>query len=220
MNLHERVNEVAKDNSLNITALAARIELPYRTVQNYLAERTQPSAEFLINMKDEFGVSATWLLTGDGPKLVPEWDQSEAPPASAFVPIPRLSVSASAGPGQFVEGEEAAGYLAFSRDWLQRRGLAADQLAVINVSGDSMEPRLRGGDLILVDQSQNAVRDGQLYVVRAGEDVLVKIIARAGPDQLTLVSTNPIYPPRTISPTEAAAGFNVIGRVVASMAEW
>lgn len=78
-----------------------------------------------------------------------------------------------------------------------------------------MEPRLRGGDLILVDRAQDAVRDGQLYVVRTGDDVLVKIIARAAPDQLTLASTNPVYPPRTISEADAATGFTVI----ASMAE-
>ena len=82
-----------------------------------------------------------------------------------------------------------------------------------------MEPRLRGGDLILVDRAQDAVRNGQLYVVRAGNDVLVKIIARAAPDQLTLVSTNPVYPPRTISEADAATGFTVIGPVIASMAE-
>lgn len=171
-------------------------------------------ADSLLAILRRFNVDLNALMNGStvgDPNTVETTD---------YVSIPRLSVSASAGPGQFVEGEEADGYLAFSRDWLQRRGLAADLLAVINVTGDSMEPRLRGGDLILVDQSQNAVRDGQLYVVRAGEDVLVKIVARAGPDQLTLVSTNPIYPPRTISQTEAAAGFNIIGRVVASMAEW
>lgn len=44
-------------------------------------------------------------------------------------------------------------------------------LHIVRVKGDSMEPKLIDGDLILVDRAQAMPSDGRTYVVRIWEAV-------------------------------------------------
>lgn len=126
-----------------------------------------------------------------------------------WVEVPRLDLGASAGPGAIPENEAAFDTLRFSRRWLVEQGLDGAQLSAITVQGDSMEPLLNDGDEILVDRSPRPFRDG-IYVVRLGDTLLVKRVARAGAGRLALLSQNLAYPP-----VDAAADdVVIIGRVV------
>ncbi len=126
-----------------------------------------------------------------------------------WVEVPRLDLGASAGPGAIPENEAAFDTLRFSRRWLVEQGLDGAQLSAITVRGDSMEPLLNDGDEILVDRSPRPFRDG-VYVVRLGDTLLVKRVARAGAGRLALLSQNLAYPP-----VDAAADdVVIIGRVV------
>lgn len=173
----------------------------------------------MIAMSEVFGVSSTWMLTGKGSKWVLEASGSgESDPE--FVPIPKFTVSASAGNGVENVAEEAVGHYAFDRRWLRQRGLKPDRLAIITVSGDSMEPKLRNHDIILVDLDQRSASDGKTYVIRIGDELLVKHIQRISPSQIDLISANPTYPPRTVDLSKERDSIQIIGKVVASMQDW
>ncbi|WP_056030917.1 S24 family peptidase [Loktanella sp. 3ANDIMAR09] len=146
--------------------------------------------------------------------------QSSVVATSDYVPIAKFTVSASAGGGAIVPNEDQVGQYAFSSRWIKRRGLKPDSLAIITVTGDSMEPKLRDNDLILVDRDQRDPSDGRVYVVRIGDELLVKHIQRTGARVIDLISTNPIYPARTIDLAAESDSVQIIGRVVASMQEW
>lgn len=67
-------------------------------------------------------------------------------------------------------GPEAAEYaethkLKFKSSSLARKRLRAPALAVMYGNGDSMEPRIHGGDAILFDTSDTRPKDGALFVV-------------------------------------------------------
>ena len=126
-----------------------------------------------------------------------------------FLPIPRLALGASAGPGALAVGEAPVGAFQFSSRWLRGNGLEPAQLSAIRVEGDSMEPTLRDGDEILVDRTPRAWRDG-IHVVRSGEALLVKRLDLARPGTITLVSDNKAYAPVELPIEEV----EVIGRVV------
>jgi len=119
-----------------------------------------------------------------------------------------------------VDEETQTGFYAFNRRWLDRRQLNQKSLAVIAVRGDSMEPKLSDGDLILVDRVQRQIADGIAYVLRLGSDLLVKYVQRIGPDRVSLISENRRYPPREIAAKDTGGDVEIIGRVVASMHEW
>jgi hypothetical protein len=134
--------------------------------------------------------------------------------AATVARIRRLSVEASAGPGTMVEGEAALGHYAFDARWL--RGVSAsqpDELAIVQVAGDSMSPTLTDGDDILVDHSRAALRlrDG-IYVLRREDTLMVKRLALnplAG--TVSIVSDNPSYPTWADCPLDSV---DVVGRVV------
>ena len=146
---------------------------------------------------------------------------SSAPASNSenFISIMRYDVGASAGTGSLVEAEEGTGHYAFNRSWLKRRGLNPDDLAVISVRGDSMEPELNDNDLILLDRSLTTPKDGEMFVVRYAGDLFVKRVQVMPFGGYTLSSTNKFYS-RIVVETNEAIDLKFIGKVVASMHEW
>lgn len=154
--------------------------------------------------------------------FIKENDQSVQSEQPEFIPIPRYTVSAAAGDGSIAGDFMEVSYYAFSADWLRRRHLDPKMLHIVEVRGDSMEPKLMGGDLILIDSAQVKPVDGYTYVVRLDEELVVKIIQHTDAQTISLISTNPIYPPRTVSGQDIGPReqVDIIGRVIASMREW
>lgn len=68
-------------------------------------------------------------------------------------------------------------------------------LNVIEVRGDSMEPGLTADDLILIDRAQTQPADGNTYVVRLGEELVVKNMQRIVRETIALIRNNTIDPP-------------------------
>lgn len=131
----------------------------------------------------------------------------------AFALVPVYDASASAGPGR-IGGDVVVSRIAFRLDWLQSVTRARiEDLAVIKVDGDSMEPTLRHGDTVLIDRTQtNLVGREGIYVIRVDDCLQVKRVA-ANPVErrLTLGSDNAAYPSfRDIRPQDV----DVIGRVI------
>lgn len=133
--------------------------------------------------------------------------------AGAAVPVPRLDVAASAGPGTFAGDEPTRSHLAFDSAWLRRLAPDARQLSMIEVRGDSMAPTLADGDEILVDCGDAAqrLRDG-IYVLRMDDALLVKRLSLnpAGVG-ISISSDNPAYPSwPACDPSEV----DIVGRVI------
>jgi phage repressor protein C with HTH and peptisase S24 domain len=129
--------------------------------------------------------------------------------AADWIDVPRLELGVSAGPGSVDEAEQAVGSLRFSRSWLRQRGLDPARLSTVEVIGDSMEPTLRDGDEILVEQLTGAPRDG-VHVVRFNSTLLVKRLDTSRPGRLVLLSDNRAYPPIEAELSET----HVVGRAV------
>ncbi|WP_370246156.1 helix-turn-helix transcriptional regulator [Erythrobacter sp. HKB08] len=133
----------------------------------------------------------------------------KVPLDSGWVDVPRLSLSASAGPGAFGGEERPFDNFRFSQRWLREQGLDGSHLSAITVEGDSMEPLLRAGDEVLVDHSPQPFRDG-IHVVRLEDTLLVKRVAAQGGGRYSLLSQNLAYPPLEVN----AQDIEIVGRVV------
>jgi phage repressor protein C with HTH and peptisase S24 domain len=114
-----------------------------------------------------------------------------------LVPVKRVAVRASAGPGALVAAEAAKPYFGFEGRWLKAlTATSAGKLSIIRVEGDSMAPTLNAGDDILVDPADCAerLRDG-IYVLRVDDALIVKRIAlHPVGRRVTIQSDNPAYP--------------------------
>jgi hypothetical protein len=131
-----------------------------------------------------------------------------------LVPIPRLDVRASAGPGATVDRETPIHEVGFDARWLRRLVQGrTDQLSMIRVEGDSMAPTLLDGDDIIVNLADAAatLRDG-IYALRRDDALMVKRLALNPVSRLIAIrSDNPAYPSW---PDCKLSQINVIGRVV------
>ena len=101
-----------------------------------------------------------------------------------------MAARLSAGTGSFDCSEQVTEYLSFPRAWLSRKGAAASMVAM-EVFGQSMEPLIREGDTVLIDQSQDRIMAGAIYAVGVEDTILVKRLEKH-PDALVLNSENPV----------------------------
>lgn len=126
--------------------------------------------------------------------------------------LPRYDVAASAGAGCLGHDAEPVSHIAFRTTWLRSEGLVAREAALIDVRGDSMEPELHDGDLVLLDLRKLEPRPDQIWVFRDTDDTLrVKRLASRH-ETLYFLSTNADHP------VEARTGpdrdrIHIIGRV-------
>ncbi|KIO49656.1 hypothetical protein SQ11_05785 [Nitrosospira sp. NpAV] len=128
--------------------------------------------------------------------------------------VPRYDLHASAGHGSVVHSEQIVDHWAFRSEWIRNAlGVSAKDLALISVKGDSMEPTLTSGDMILVDIRNGRIEDNAIYVLQHDGDLLVKRIQRKLDGTVTVISDNKQYDSEVLNRAGAAA-LRVVGRVV------
>lgn len=133
----------------------------------------------------------------------------------AFAHIPLYEVKAAAGNGIVVSTEHVIDSLAFKNEWIHNElHVNPAHLYLIYVEGESMEPSLRPGDVILVDHSDNTARRDGIYVIRMDGALLVKRLQRLPGAKIRVSSDNPAYTPFEIDLVKVGDGVAVIGRVV------
>lgn len=126
-----------------------------------------------------------------------------------------------------VVGTVRAGYggLAFECDMGKEtvdastlRGYDKNDFFYLKVKGDSMEPRLYEGDLVLV-RKQTSIDNGSYGVVTIDDEEGVVKIVNYDKDSITLISQNHNYPPRKFIGAEVER-IRVIGKVIESKSKF
>ena len=208
----------------SVRSFAAACNLSDGVVRQYLSGKSEPGLTALLNIARTASISVEWLATGKGEM---KWGEVTYPltevlktadiagePGEGFVRIPRYEVAASDGGGAVIHSEQIVDHLTFKADWVRNAlGVPLTSLALINVTGDSMEPTLSEGDLILIDMSHRGVKDNAVYVLQLNGALLVKRIQHKLDGSVIVKSDNAIYDPERIG-SEAVDTLNVIGRVV------
>ena len=69
--VHGRLRQFIVENSRNLRQFSTKCDIPYRTLQDYLAGNIVPGGENLIKMSTVFRMSINWLLTGEGQMYIP-----------------------------------------------------------------------------------------------------------------------------------------------------
>lgn len=157
------------------------------------------------------GISSSWLLTGEGSMLV-ENSPSEVKKTSSdventtseeedaiFLPVLNLDARGGLLSNDVVgEGEYIAEQMPFSRN------VAREGDFVVNVYGDSMNPRYPSGSRVLlrpIPAWKDYIELGAAYVIELRDyRRVLKIIKRGSTkDMLTLASVNPDYEPSEVS---------------------
>lgn len=89
-------------------------------------------------------------------------------------------------------------------------GSASTSLFVAKGRGDSMEPTINNGDMIIVDRSKRQLRDpDRIWALTVGDFHMIKRVRPRGAN-VVLLSDNPRVPDEIVSAEEV----NIVGRVV------
>lgn len=174
------------------------------TIRTYFFKRVQPTVDKLQKIARATGVNLNWLLLGEGPK-----ERFEA----EFLLVPRIDVRLGAGGEVEVYDAEPKEVYAFRKDWLLQRGDPKD-MRLMTVMGDSMEPTLCEGDIVLVDLSKKDPSKEGIYALRIYNGLVVKRLQRLSRTKLRVISDNPKYPPQEVDLEGEANDFAVIGKVI------
>lgn len=79
MGVSSRLREIAKIKSMSLKDISDVTGVKYRTIQNYVAEERSLGSEFLTAMSTHLGVSASWILSGEGPMMLPSTGERSIP---------------------------------------------------------------------------------------------------------------------------------------------
>jgi phage repressor protein C with HTH and peptisase S24 domain len=202
MDTRERLSALAQERGVSLAALSRMLGRNASYLQQYITKGSprkleeadrRKLAQFFEVAEAELGAPGEISYADGG-----EWAE-----------IPRRPIDVSAGPGAHASQEMPFDAFRFSRRWLREQGLEPGNLSALRVAGDSMEPLLRDGDEVLVDERPRPFRDG-IYVVRLDDRLLVKRVASQGQGRYSLLSQNLAYPPIGV----AGEDIEIIGRVV------
>lgn len=136
-----------------------------------------------------------------------------------IIMIPMVEAVLSAGGGSLETSAITGRDYAFRRDFIERKGNPKD-MVLMRVSGDSMEPEVLNGDVVLIDQGKTRIVPGQMFAVGFEASIYLKRIDNL-PGKVILKSANPAYPPLELDVRgDLAEQFRVIGRVLWSGREY
>ena len=169
--------------------------------------------KWVIKLYKKFKLNPQWVESGVGNVFVNIRSQDDV----EFKYIPKVAARLSAGTGSFESKENITDYLSFQTKWLAGKG-AANSMVAMEIFGQSMEPIIREGDTVLIDQSQNSIIAGSIYAVGVEDTILIKRLEKH-PDKLVLSSDNKNYEPIYLKKEEADK-LRIIGKVIWSCREY
>lgn len=174
---------------------------------------------------DEAHARAIDMFFGDAePHFVREPEQQSyslsqvtpIPPVAphGFILVPRYDVSASMGNGAVIHSEQIVDHLAFREQWVRTElNTSPKNLVLISAIGDSMEPTLRAGDLLLIDRGGEGVKQDAIYVFAMHGELRVKRMQLKLDGSVMVRSDNPQYEAERLSANQIGT-LNIVGRVV------
>lgn len=188
-----KVNDLITKHGITKNRLLTDLNLSKNSFVDWQKSGRLPNGETLKKIADYFGVSVDYLLGNNTPT-------SDV----VFVPI---YGRVAAGSGMFADDEVIGTQPIFSA-LVKNIG----ECFCLKVSGDSMLPRIQDGDTILV-RKQSSVDSGSYAVVLIDDENGVVKKVKYDDDNITLISINPNYPPRTFSGADVQR-LQVIGEVI------
>lgn len=189
------LNELRKQQKISISELARKVDMSKSTVSQYFNGKLQ----FPLNRAHDFA-RALGVTTDDLLGL----DLSKVNPVNRLTKIPLLGTIACGDP--ILADENIAGYLSEPTDFLP-----SGKLFYLRAKGQSMEPTIKDGSLVLIRQ-QPDVEDGEIAAILFVDDdeATLKRIKRAG-STVILMPDNRKYEPIVVDKDHPA---RILGKAV------
>lgn len=207
----------------NVKALRSRLELNQqafadrlRVQQSYISKwengNVTPSGDSIAAMANLAGVSFDAFKTaplGSKARKVPPAAEDDDDDLE-MVGIQHIDMAYGLG-ATFAVDHPEVDVLKFPKQWVETITFSPPQLLTwTRGKGDSMEPTIRDGDLVLLDRSKRTLNERDaLWAFTIGEEAAIKRLRRNG-DRCLILSDNASVPPDE----QNLRDMNIVGRVV------
>lgn len=180
-----RLREGLDVRGMTQAELAKRSGISKSSISRYIKGDWEGKQSAVYELAKALGVTEAWLMGYDVPM---ESDTAPAVPPG-FEPLPEMATVPLVGRiacGQPITAEEnLEGYVSIPAEWHATFTLLCE--------GDSMEPRIKDGDLVAI-RSQPQVENGEIAAVRIDCEATLKHVYLY-PDKIVLQPENPNYAP-------------------------
>ena len=201
--LYKRIEVLCGDANVNITTMCKEAEVSRASLTDLKMGRKQSlSADTLSKIASYFGVSVDYLL---GNESVSDGPPAPSRPGSKWIPV--LGKVAAGTPIEAVED-------ILDYEEIDAQTAASGEHFALQIKGQSMEPRIKDGDVVIV-RRQDDCDSGDIAVVLVnGDEATVKRIKKE-PAGIMLIPSNPSYEPKFYSNDEILSlPVRIIGKVI------
>lgn len=149
----------------------------------------------------------------DAPDVATRQIEDDTEVQSNVISVPEYDIRLSAGGGYHVDAETIKDMWVFTINYIQELRLKQADLVVVEVEGDSMEPKLFSGDRVMINQSDQDVNRPGIFAIWDTSALVVKRIEKipaSDPPMLRLISDNPNHSKYDV----LAEDTKIIGRIV------
>lgn len=183
-----------------------------------------PRADNAFKIAQALGVDVEWLLTGhassrahlqsDIRRAMRQSAETDNHAAAVelldLVSVQEIDLAYGLG-GQFSDGPVEVQTHHFPRDWVQSITSApASMLTIARGRGDSMQPTIQDGDMVIIDRSQRTIREQDaMWALTIGDFAMIKRVRSRG-ERIQILSDNTLVPMDEAHHEE----INVVGRVI------
>lgn len=210
MSFQEAVKKYMKRRSVKGKDLAMKCKISPQYITDIRSGRRTPTFQVLNSILDELG-----LLEDERKEILELWKEAKDKNYSRsnakeiegeIIKLP-VAGSASAGPGK-LNFEAPEKYLSV----ISCKDMSYSKCFVMEVDGDSMEPKIRDGSEIIVDTIRIGAEENlnKIVVANLNDEAYVKVL-KLSKNKLVLESINEKYLNISIRSTD---DFNIVGRVV------
>jgi phage repressor protein C with HTH and peptisase S24 domain len=208
----QRLKMEMKKRGISSVELAKRADVKTSFIYDIISGKSSnPSTVKLARVAETLGINLTYLV-GNSQHATPDSRSAKNASKDDYVVIPRIMVDIAAGGGTVISVEHEAEWYYFRKSWIRDRLKASpDDLRMLYVRGDSMEPTLCHNDIVLVDTTSKSPSPPGTFVLFDGYGLVAKRLEYITEGKtIRITSDNPQYSTYERSVDDTF----IIGRVV------
>lgn len=203
----DRIRDGMQLRGLKQADLAEKTGISKGALSSYISGRYVPKQNNTYLIARALDVNEAWLMGADVPMERNEPAPSASSNTKKGVVIPVLGFVAAGIPIEAIEDM-------IDTEEIPQEMAATGKFFGLKIKGNSMEPRIKDGDIVIVRQQEDAESGDIVIACVNGDEATCKRL-RKYKDGIELISNNPSYDPMFFSNQEIAERpVTILGRVV------
>ncbi len=196
--------------------LAKYVGIKTATCSQWCADKVKHlKSDNAIKVSMYLGVNLDWLVNGKGPIDTQEAPEDDEPNDVVYIPQYDIAFGCGMGREPTWEEQHTVHQRAYPLSFFQKKHVNPKRCMFCYIEGDSMEPTLYDGDVVLIDTSQKVdIISGKVYAFRFEDHLRIKRLYRNLKGDITVHSDNPLYRDDIFYHDDLDLDAVLIGRVI------